>query len=64
MSSCKFCNEIIVFDQGGIIQKGNHNELINQKKVILRIMECTSSVLYGVIYFYINNKLKLSILNQ
>lgn len=31
MSSCKFCDEIIVLDQGQIVQKGNHNELIIQK---------------------------------
>ncbi len=28
MSSCRFCNDIIVFDQGRIIQRGSHDELI------------------------------------
>ncbi|MBI9009779.1 MAG: ABC transporter ATP-binding protein [Tenericutes bacterium] len=28
MSSCRFCNSIIVFDNGEIIQSGNHDELL------------------------------------
>ena len=28
LSSCKFCDEIIVFDQGRIIQMGSHDELL------------------------------------
>lgn len=28
MSSCRFCNDILVFDQGQIVQKGSHNELV------------------------------------
>jgi len=28
MSSCRFCNEILVFDQGQIVEKGSHNELV------------------------------------
>ena len=28
MGSCKFCNEIFVFDNGEIIQKGSHEELL------------------------------------
>lgn len=34
MSSCKFCDEIIVIDNGTIIQKGNHLELLNDKEGI------------------------------
>ncbi|WP_440895208.1 ABC transporter ATP-binding protein [Amphibacillus sp. Q70] len=28
LSSCRFCDEIIVFDEGKIIQRGSHNELV------------------------------------
>ena len=28
LSSCQFCDEITVFDQGRIIQKGSHAELV------------------------------------
>ena len=28
MSSCRFCNDILVFDHGQIIQRGSHNELV------------------------------------
>ena len=29
LSSCRFCDEIIVFDKGIIIEKGHHDKLIN-----------------------------------
>lgn len=28
LSSCRFCDEILVFDEGGIIQRGNHDSLV------------------------------------
>lgn len=28
MSSCRFCDDIIVFDKGNIIQRGTHNKLM------------------------------------
>ncbi len=28
LSSCKFCDDILVFDKGSIIQTGNHNSLV------------------------------------
>ena len=31
LSSCRFCDEILVFDQGSIIQRGPHDELVNQE---------------------------------
>lgn len=31
LSSCKFCDEIVVFDNGQIVQKGAHNVLVNDK---------------------------------
>jgi len=32
MSSCKFCNNIIVFEDGNIVQKGTHKELLEDAK--------------------------------
>ncbi len=32
LSSCQFCDEITVFDKGGIVQKGTHAELVKEKK--------------------------------
>lgn len=29
LSSCRFCDEIIVFDSGNIVQQGSHEELVN-----------------------------------
>ena len=31
LSSCQFCDEILVFDKGEIVQRGTHNELVNDK---------------------------------
>ena len=31
MSSCKFCDEIVVFENGEIVQKGAHEKLVEQK---------------------------------
>lgn len=30
LSSCRFCDEILVFDQGKIVQRGSHQELVKQ----------------------------------
>ena len=30
MSSCKFCDEIVVFENGEIVQKGNHEKLVEE----------------------------------
>lgn len=31
MSSCRFCDDIIVFDQGRIIERGSHEELLDRQ---------------------------------
>lgn len=38
MSSCKFCNNIIVFDKGDIVQRGTHHELLNEKEGLYKKM--------------------------
>jgi len=35
MSSCRFCDNIIVFNKGEIIQSGNHDELLSKKGLYL-----------------------------
>ena len=30
-SSCRFCQQILVLDQGRVIQEGNHGALVNQE---------------------------------
>ena len=31
LSSCRFCDEILVFDHGQIIQSGSHEDLVHQE---------------------------------
>lgn len=31
LSSCRFCNDIVVFEAGNIVQRGNHKSLVNEK---------------------------------
>ena len=31
LSSCRFCDEITVFDQGRIVQKGTHEQLVGEE---------------------------------
>lgn len=31
LSSCKFCDEIAVFEDGAVVQRGNHGELMQEK---------------------------------
>lgn len=38
MSSCRFCDEIIVFDQGRIVQNGTHEELVADEGGVYRRM--------------------------
>lgn len=39
MSSCRFCNEIAVFDGGRIVQTGTHEELVAREGVYRRMWE-------------------------
>lgn len=39
MSSCRFCDEIAVFDEGQIVQNGTHAELVAQEGVYRRMWE-------------------------
>lgn len=31
LSSCRFCDEIVVFDEGRIVQRGTHNALVKEQ---------------------------------
>lgn len=38
MSSCRFCDQIIVFDQGNIVQQGSHEKLLAEEDGLYREM--------------------------
>lgn len=42
LSSCRFCEEILVFEDGGIIQRGNHEELIGTEGKYRELWEAQS----------------------
>lgn len=46
LSSCRFCDRIIVFDGGGIIEDGNHEELMSMKNGFYRNMYDTQAKHY------------------
>ncbi len=31
LASCRFCEDILVFDKGSVVQRGNHADLVNQE---------------------------------
>lgn len=37
MSSCRFCNDIMVFDNGKIVERGSHEELLKKKSFYARL---------------------------
>lgn len=39
MSSCKFCNQIVVFDQGKICEQGTHDQLIKRNGIYAKLYE-------------------------
>ena len=44
LSSCKFCNKIIVFDEGKLIQMGTHEQLINEDGKYAQLWNAQASV--------------------
>jgi len=39
MSSCKFCDRIIVMDEGRIVEEGNHDSLLGQRGIYAELYE-------------------------
>lgn len=39
MGSCKFCNNIFVLENGKVIERGNHNDLINNDGVYAKLFQ-------------------------
>lgn len=47
MSSCRFCDDIVVFDDGRIVERGSHEELLEKEGGIRRNVACTGKILCG-----------------
>ena len=41
LSSCKFCDEILVFDHGSICQRGSHKELVKDRNTL--VLRCKAA---------------------
>ena len=37
MSSCRFCDDIIVFDSGEIVERGSHEALLKEQKLYAQL---------------------------
>lgn len=44
LSTVRDCDEIIVMDQGKIVQRGTHDELISQEGQYKMLMECAEDI--------------------
>lgn len=47
MSSCKFCDEIIVFDNGAIVQKGSHDKLVKETGIYSKLWNAQAQYYVG-----------------
>lgn len=48
MSSCKFCDNIIVFDEGSIIESGNHKQLLKKQNGLYNEMWNAQAKYYNI----------------
>ena len=39
LSSCKFCDDIVVFDHGHIVQQGSHQQLVEAEGVYAQLWQ-------------------------
>lgn len=46
LASCKFCEDILVFDKGSVVQHGTHEELVGQEGLYRRLWEAQAKY-YG-----------------
>lgn len=47
MSSCKFCDEIVVFENGEIVQKGSHEKLVKEAGLYQRLWNAQAQYYAG-----------------
>ncbi|MCI9319914.1 MAG: ABC transporter ATP-binding protein [Lachnospiraceae bacterium] len=47
MSSCRFCDDIVVFDQGRIVERGSHEELLSNKGQYARMWNAQAKYYVG-----------------
>ena len=46
LASCKFCDKILVFDDGKIVERGTHRELLDQEDGLYSRMYKTQQKMY------------------
>ena len=48
LSSCRFCNDIAVFHEGKLVQRGSHDVLVNDKSGMYYKLWSTQAQYYTV----------------
>ena len=43
MSSCRFCDDIIVFDGGRVVERGSHDELLAERGLYAQLWDAQAS---------------------
>lgn len=46
LSSCRFCDDILVFDQGTLVQRGCHDELLNDSAGLYHLLWTSQAQYY------------------
>ena len=49
LSSCKFCDEIAVFDEGTVVQYGTHEELLQKKDGLYHVLWTAQAQYYQTV---------------
>lgn len=47
LASCRFCNDILVFDQGQVVQRGSHEQLVSEDGIYARLWNAQAQYYQG-----------------
>jgi len=47
LASCRFCNDILVFDHGQVVQRGSHEQLVSEDGIYARLWNAQAQYYQG-----------------